>query len=98
MARWYPGKRVEIKRSPAKGNVVVLHCHQVWPGGLEYAGIDISRLDVAGKNVGHWDVLQEMPKVSAHQNGIFLQSGIDLRRSGQVRTCSDSRGCSGSER
>ena len=71
VARWYPGKRVENKRSLAKGNVVLLHCHQVWPGGLEYAGIDISRLDVAGKIVGHWDVLQEMPKASAHQNGMF---------------------------
>ena len=71
MAREHPGKSVTVKRSVAEGNLVVLHCHQVWPGGLEYAGMDIFRLTDDGKVVEHWDVLQELPSESAHSNGMF---------------------------
>lgn len=71
MAREYPGKRVDVKRAFAEGNHVILHCHQIWPDNLEYAGIDIFRLDVAGKIVEHWDVLQEVTKHSANDNGLF---------------------------
>ena len=71
MAAENPGKRVEVKRAIAEGNHVVLHCHQVWPDGLEYAGIDIFRLDEAGKVVEHWDVLQELPDNSENGNGMF---------------------------
>lgn len=71
MAAEYPGKKVIVKRTVAEGNLVVLHCHQIWPDNLEYAGIDIFRFDDAGKIVEHWDVLQTLPEKSAHDNGMF---------------------------
>jgi predicted SnoaL-like aldol condensation-catalyzing enzyme len=73
MAKDFPGKRVDIKRTVAQANLVVLHCHQVWPteANKDWAGIDIFRFDDEGKIVEHWDVLQVVSAEALHANTMF---------------------------
>ena len=71
MARAYPGKQVIVMRALAQDDMVVLHCQQIWPEGLDYAGMDIFRRDANGKIGEHWDILHDMPKTSRCENGLF---------------------------
>lgn len=67
----YPEAKSEIKRIFADGDHVILHVHSLRePGTAGRAIIEIFRLE-NGKIEEHWDVIQEIPAVSANPNGMF---------------------------
>jgi len=62
----YPGKRVGFKRAFADDDHVSLRCHQIWPGNLEYAGVDICRFDGGARIVGYWEEFHVVPGAAAN--------------------------------
>ena len=70
MNREYPDKSIDFVRAVAEGDLVALHTHQSWPGE-EYITMDFFRFDGNGKIVEHWDSIQHIPEVAAHNNGMY---------------------------
>ncbi len=71
LRREWPASTSEIKRVMADGDCVALHVHAiVTPGELEFAVVDIFRLE-DGKIVEHWDVIQPIPETAKNSNGMF---------------------------
>lgn len=67
----YPEAKSEIKRIFADGDHVILHVHSLRaPDTSGRAIIEIFRLE-NGKIEEHWDVIQDIPSVSANPNGMF---------------------------
>lgn len=61
---------VEVHRVVAEGDIVVVHTnYKTW----NMAGVDIFRVNDAGKIVEHWDVLQTIPETTASGNDLFSQ-------------------------
>lgn len=71
LAEENPDKKLHFKRVIAEGDMVVLHCFQEMPGSKGVARVDIFRHDEKGKIVEHWDVSQEIPKLSSNKNTMF---------------------------
>lgn len=71
MAKEYPDKSIEFVRAVAEEDLVALHTHQVWPGGIEYITMDFFRFDNHGKIIEHWDAMQEIPATSANGNTMY---------------------------
>ncbi len=71
MQELYPDKSIEFVRAIAEDNLVALHTHQTWPGNDQYFTMDFFRFDPRGKIIEHWDSIQQIPKESANENGMF---------------------------
>jgi len=67
----YPNAHSEIKKVFADGDYVILHVHSVRSPELQRAIIEIFRLLPDGRIDEHWDTIQEIPKTSANENGMF---------------------------
>ena len=70
----YPSLQLHIERVIAEEDLVATHAHlDLEPGNPDNAGralADFFRLE-DGKVVEHWDVIQEVPKTDANDNGMF---------------------------
>jgi predicted SnoaL-like aldol condensation-catalyzing enzyme len=70
----YPDLKLEIKRVIAEGDLVATHAHlDLEPANPDNHGralADFFRLQ-DGKVVEHWDVIQDVPKTAANDNGMF---------------------------
>ncbi|MBC7556616.1 MAG: nuclear transport factor 2 family protein [Chryseobacterium sp.] len=71
MQQEYPVKSITFVRAIAKGDLVSLHTHQIWPGEDEYITMDFFRFDAKGKICEHWDSIQQIPKASANPNKMY---------------------------
>lgn len=67
----YPDKSIDFVRAVAEGDLVAVHTHQVWPGGVEWVTMDFFRFDGRGKIVEHWDAIQQIPETSANGNTMY---------------------------
>ena len=68
MTKEYSDKSIDFVRIIAEGELVALHSHQIWPDNNEYVTMDFFRFDANGKIVEHWDVMQQIPESSMHNN------------------------------
>jgi len=67
----HPEAKSEIRRTFAEGDYVILHVHSLRaPNTRGRAIVEIFRLE-NGKIEEHWDVIQEVPEISANPNGMF---------------------------
>jgi predicted SnoaL-like aldol condensation-catalyzing enzyme len=65
-----PGCVATIKRIIAEGDFVVSHMHVTFGGTIpDWAVVDIWRIE-DGKLAEHWDVIQEVPPLSASGNSM----------------------------
>jgi predicted SnoaL-like aldol condensation-catalyzing enzyme len=71
MQEQYPDKSIEFVRCIAEGDLVALHTHQTWPGNDQYVTMDFFRFDENGKICEHWDAIQQVPKETKNNNGMW---------------------------
>jgi len=70
----YPDLRLDIKRVIAEGDMVATHSHlDLEPGNPDNPGRALADYFLLedGKVVEHWDVIQEVPRTTANDNGMF---------------------------
>jgi predicted SnoaL-like aldol condensation-catalyzing enzyme len=74
LRREYPDLKLDIKRVIAEGDMVATHSHlDLEPDNPDNPGRALADffLLADGKVVEHWDVIQDVPKTTANDNGMF---------------------------